>query len=194
MNFTGKWFVPLLTHYSSRVMKMLHPSHIWATLPTPGLWTTCSALQGWATAPQRQQGHTGTFCGTGSTAGRVSQFLHSSELSRSQQPHFMQTHREAKARKNMWDVSSLRDWYLTGGKIPTQTKKDLPFWGPALQRWDSGHLSSAHGCLPVLNWGGSACWTHYLGLAFLPLLLSSPIYSVQALASKILMTAAIIAP
>lgn len=119
---------------------MLHPSHTWATWPTPGLWATCRALQGWATAAHGWQGHTGTFCGAGSNAGRVSQLLHSSELSRSQQTHFMQTHREAKARKDMWDVSSPRDWYLTEGKIPTQTKKDLPFWGPALQRCDTGHL------------------------------------------------------
>lgn len=177
---------------------MLHPSHTWATWPSPGLWTICRD------EPQQQMGdkgtqehfvgHTGTFCGADSNAGRVSQFLHCSEVSRSQQTHFMQTHREAKARQDMWDASSPWDWYLTGGKIPTQTKKALPFWGPALQRCDTGHLFTAHGCLPVLNWGGSACWTHYLGLAFLPLLLSSPIYPIQALTSKILMTAAIITP
>lgn len=46
-------------------------------------------------------GQAGTFCGAGSKAGRVSQFLPCSELSRSQQTHFMQTHIEAKARKDM---------------------------------------------------------------------------------------------
>lgn len=44
---------------------MLHPSHTWATWPSPGLWTACSALQGWATAAQGWQGHTGAFCGAG---------------------------------------------------------------------------------------------------------------------------------
>lgn len=126
---------------------MLHPSHTWATWPSPACELPavhCRDKPQHHTGDKGTQEHfvgqAGTFLGAGSNAGRVPQFLHSSEVSRSQQTHFMQTHREAKARKDMWGASSPRDWYLTGGRIPTQTKKDLPFWGPALQRCDTAHL------------------------------------------------------
>lgn len=165
---------------------MLHPSHTWATWPTPGLWTTCSALQGWATAADGRQGHTGMFLW-----GRQGHFVGQAAMqaeSPSSYPALnwagasrptLCRHTEKPKPGRICDMSALYETDIwQEGKYPPRQKKTCHSEALLCRDVILAICSSAHGCLPVLNWGGSACWTHFLGLAFLALLLSSPIYSV----------------
>lgn len=127
---------------------MLHPSHTWATWPIPGLWTTCSALQGWATAADGRQGHTGTFLW-----GRQGHFVGQAAMQAESPSSYtalnwggasrptLCRHTEKPKPGRICEMSALYETDIwQEGKYPPRQKKDLPLWGPALQRCDTGHL------------------------------------------------------
>lgn len=67
--------------------------------------------------------HAGMLCRARSGRLWVSWFLHSPEPSRSICISVKQTHREDRAKKEMRDANSLRDWYLTRELTNTRLRK-----------------------------------------------------------------------
>lgn len=137
---------------------MLHPSHTWATWPIqacelPAVHCRDEPQQHMGDKGTQEHfvGHTGTFCGAGSNAGRVSQLLHSSELSRSQQTH---RYTEKPKQGMICEMSALQETDIwQEEKYPPRQKKTCHSEALLCRDVILAICSSAHGCLPVPNWG-----------------------------------------